>query len=150
MWIPPPETSNFTLVITFTDLNFDIDDLAAVFVFHDGDLYPGPDRVHRLWPAALWDSPPYEDAFVYAAPRVVPVRNPLGVPTPGEIIVMPALEIAQLIARRLVALPNVVQDLCFACHPDRRRPNRPRWWIYHNGPFEVITPCIVVDQLYPP
>lgn len=126
-------------MITFTDLDFDLEDLAAVFLFHDGDLYPGFHRTHRLWAAPLLDAPPYSDAYVLCAPRVQ-----------DDIIVRTALQNAQLTARRLAALPNVVQDLCFACHPDRRRPNRPRWFIYHAGPYRILTPCIVVDELYPP
>lgn len=119
-------------MITFNDYTILPDDVAAVFVYHEGDLYPGSDRRHLLQAALLWDAPPWADGYVLYPSRIVPDENPIT-----------ALQLAQRGCYRLAALPNVVQDICYSCHPDRIRPNRPRWNIYHAGPFAVLTPCSV-------
>jgi len=121
-------------MITRNDYTVRPEEAAAVFVFHEGDLYPGADRRHLLQAALLVDAPPWSDAYVLYPSSLYPLDDP-----------WTSLQIAQQICLVLCALPNVIQDLCFSCHPDRRRPNRPRWNIYHSGPFAVMTPCVIED-----
>lgn len=109
-------------------------EVAYVFVLHEGDFYPGPGRRHLLQAYTGLYVPPYYSAAIW-----FPSPEFSGDPPTTS------LDLAIAAAALLVQLPNVVQDLCYECHPDRARPNRPRWNIYRSGPFRTIVPCVIQD-----
>jgi len=119
-------------MMTFVDLDFDLENLALCVVFHSGDDGPGSDRMHYVWAVEAYDMPPYVDAWRWAAPRIV-----------DDVIVRTALDNAMLLARHLVANPAIVQDCCAACRFFSGRPNVPRLNIYKGGVPKIITPCVL-------
>jgi hypothetical protein len=119
-------------VKTRIDLDFPIEDLALAIFIHEGDWWPGPDRIHYVWAVEALDVPPYIDGFVWAAPLAE-----------DHVIIRPALDFARVTAHLLVSMPNVTQDICPICRGLNPGPNRPRWNIYHNGPYKILTPCIL-------
>jgi hypothetical protein len=122
------------MVKTLNDYTTSPGDVAYVFLLHEGDFYPGPNRRHLLQAYQGLYVPPYYSAFIY-------FPSPLIIGDPPKT----ALDLAIAGAQILAALPNVIQDLCYECHPDRARPNRPRWNIYHAGPFHTIVPVFIED-----
>lgn len=117
---------------TRIDLDYPIEDLALAVVFHQGDLWPGSDRLHYVWAVPALEVPPYVDGYVWAAPEIR-----------AGATIRTALEVAFLTADLLVHMPNVVQDLCSACRGLNPGPNRPRWNIYRSGHPPLLTPCIL-------
>lgn len=99
----------------------------VIEIYHEGDLYPGPDRRHLLQACLMIEG----FSGIY-----------------GAQIWAPDLATAQQLIKYAATLPGVIQDICRVCHPDRYGSNRPRWNIHHNGLPAILTPCVIEDWMF--
>ena len=115
------------------DLNdWPIEEWAVTVVKHAGDWGLSTSNTHLVWAVHALNMPP--DATW---------ARTVGPWAPAGVILIPAINIAFLLARLIVAEPNIAQDVCPDCRSGARGPNCPRMNI-HRGPHPpILTPCIL-------
>jgi hypothetical protein len=114
------------------DVDWPLEDLAVVVLLHVGEWGVSSDNLHMIWAVEALEQPWDFDWAGVVGPWA-----------PAGTIVRPAIDGAMCMARLMVALPNVAQDVCYICREGARGPNCPRFNIYHDGPARVITPCVL-------
>jgi hypothetical protein len=103
----------------------DPDAARALIIWHQGDPYPGTDRLHLIQIVETYLVPGIQHALVYVATAAL----------------------ADIAAAYCLACPEVIQDFCTQCHPARGVNKWPRLNIMRGQPWPVITPALLQDWL---
>lgn len=103
----------------------DPDAARALIVWHQGDPYPGADRLHLVQVVETYLVPGVQHALIYVASE----------------------ELALVAVEYCLACPEMIQDMCTACHPTRGVNTWPRLNIMRGQAWPILVQTVLQDWL---